>query len=270
MKTFALFNRGFTISILFLGSMLTCGASLAEMSQTDQLSSNVFNFQRKLAENGNAQSQTKVGEMLEAGNGVDKDLKKARHWYELAAKSGYKPAKDRLTFMDIKANGYDQAKDGKWLKSIKTRAAGQDRNSMLLLAQMYRQGIGVKKDFGAAKQLLNILSVAGDMIIDFENKQLNADIKAEQEHQQALQAQRAAQAAQRAAEAKQRAEIERQKKIQADAQAKEAAAKAKAKAASKEETEAEKRKRYEAVMKQLKEKQQRLEQEQKWAEGQKK
>lgn len=269
MKTLALFNRGITISIICLGCMFTSGTSLAETSQTEQLSSNVFNFQLKLAENGNAQSQTKVGEMLEAGNGVDKNLKQARHWYQLAAKSGFKPAKDRLTFLDIKANGYNKAKDSGWLKSIKTKAAGQNRDAMLLLAQMYRLGIGVNKDFGSAKQLLNVLSVAGDMIIDFENAQLNADIKAEQEHKQALQAQRAAQAKQRAEQAKQRAEIERQKKIQADAQAKQAAAKAKADAAAEQETEADKRKRYEAVMKKLKEKQQRLEQEQKWAEGQK-
>jgi hypothetical protein len=126
---------------------------------------------------------------------------------------------------------------------------------MLLLAQMYRQGIGVNKDFGAAKQLLNVLSISGNMIIDFENTQLNANILADKKHQQALEAQRAAQA-------QQRIEAEQQQKIQA-------AAKAKANAATKQETEAEKRKRYEAAMKKLKEQQQLLEQQQKWAEGQK-
>jgi len=255
MKSLALFKQSITITVICLSSMFVSEAANADTSSLGGLSSNVYNFQVKLAKNGNAQSQTKVGEMLEAGNGVGKDLKQARHWYQLAAKSGYKPAQDRLTFMDIKANGYNQAKNGDWLNSIKSQAAGQDRDSMLLLAQMYRQGIGVNKDFGAAKQLLNVLSVSGNMIIDFENAQLNADIKAEQNHKQALEAQQAAQA-------KQRAEAERQKKVQA-------AAKAKADAAAQQETKEEKRKRYEAVMKQLKEKQRLLEEQQKWAEGKK-
>lgn len=262
MKSLALFNRGITLSIICLTWALTAGTNIAEASQTDQLSSNVFNFQLKLAKNGNTQSQTKVGQMFEAGNGVDKDLKQARHWYQLAAKSDYNPAKDRLVFLDIKANGYNQAKNGKWLNNIKTQAAGQDRDAMLLLAQMYRQGIGVKKDFGAAKQLLNVLSVSGNMIIDFENAQLNADIAADKKHQQALEAQRAIQA-------QQRADAERQRKIQAAEQAKQAAAKAKADAAAKQETKEEKRKRYEAAMKELKAQQKLLEQQQKWAEGQK-
>jgi hypothetical protein len=262
MKHWALFKRWTTVSVVCLSCLIISGPGNADTSSLDALSSNVYDFQLKLATNGNVQSQTKVGEMLEAGNGIGKDTKKARHWYQLAAKSGYKPARDRLKFLDIKGRGYNQAKDGDWLKSIKSQAAGQDRDSMLLLAQMYRQGIGVNKDFGAAKQILNVLSVSGNMIIDFENAQLNADIIADKKHQQALEAQRAAQT-------KQRAEAEQQKKIQAAAQAKQAAAKAKADAATKQETEAEKRKRYEAAMEKLKEQQKLLEQEQKWAEGKK-
>jgi len=237
--------------LVVFSSSSVCIVDASELDQ--QLSSNVYNFQVKLAKNGNAQSQTRVGEMLEAGNGVPQDLEQARHWYQLAAKSGSNAAKDRLRFMDIKANGYNKSTDAAWLKKIRQQAAGQDRDAMLLLAQMYRQGIGVNKDYSAAKQLLNVLSVSGNMIIDFENARLNADILADQKRQDAL-------AAQRAAEAKKLAEAQRQQKIQA-------AAKAKAAAAAKQETEAEKRKRYEAVMKQLKEQQKLLEQQQKWAEG---
>lgn len=255
MKNLALFKRSITVTIICLSGFFVSETVDADTSPLGGLSSNVYNFQVKLAKNGNPQSQTKVGEMLEAGNGIGKDLKQARHWYELAAKSGYKPAKDRLTFMDIKANGYKPANDSKWMDNIKTEAAGQDRDSMLLLAQMYRQGIGVKKDYGAAKQLLNVLSVSGNMIIDFENAQLNADIKADKKHEQALEAQRAA-------EEKQRADAERQKKVQA-------AAKAKADAAAQQDSTAEKRKRYEAAMKALKEKQRLLAEQQQWAEGQK-
>jgi TPR repeat protein len=263
MKICTLFKRNITVIVVCLSCFL---ASADVLADTAELSSNLFNFQVKLANNGNVQSQTKVGEMLEAGNGVGKDLKQARHWYQLAAKADYLPAKNRLAYLDIRTQGYNKAKDSAWVESIKTQAAAQDRDSMLLLAQMYRQGVGVDRNYDSAKQLLKVLSVSGNMIIDFENAQLNADIIAEKKHQQALEAQRAAQE-------NKRAEAQRQKKVQAAAQAQQAAEqaqqaadKAKADAAAQQETKEQKRARYDAVMKELKEKQQRLEQQQKWAE----
>jgi hypothetical protein len=267
MKIWMMIKRFNITSILCLGCFLVSGTQLASASDLgDNLTSNVFNFQKKLANSGNAQSQNKLGEMFEAGNGVEKDLEQARHWYQEAAKNGYEPAVNRLTYLDIKTKGFNKEKHSAWVTEIKKQADAKNRDSMLLLAQMYREGIVVDKDLAAAKQILDTLSISGNMSIDNEIVLLDAEIRASKKHEQEL-------AAQREAEAKQRAEAERQQKQQdADkaqqnaAKAQLDAAKAKADAAAKQETAEEKRKRYEAVMKKLKEEQRVLQEQQKWAE----
>lgn len=214
-----------------------------------QLSTNVYDFQLTLAKTGNPQSQTKVGQMLEAGNGVPQDIKQAQHWYQLAAKSGYVPAENRLKFLEMKIHGYNKSKDAAWVNNIIVTAHQRNRDAMLLLAQMYRQGIGVDKNYVIARKILNILNASGGMIIDFENSQLNAAIRSEHKRQQAHATQRAAQEQQHA-KASQQAK-EKQQQV----------------ADSKQESEAEKRKRYEAAMKQHREQQRLIDAQQKWAEG---
>jgi TPR repeat protein len=48
------------------------------------------------AAKGDAQAQFRLGEMLENGQGVDKNLQDAARWYERSAKQGHKGAADRL------------------------------------------------------------------------------------------------------------------------------------------------------------------------------
>jgi len=260
-------KRIFIITTLSLGFFISGSIPLAISSELeDSLTSNVFNFQKKLANSGNAQSQTKLGEMLEAGNGVEKNLEEARHWYQEAANNGYEPAVNRLTYLDIKTSGYNKQKHGAWVTEIKKQAGAGNRDSMLLLAQMYREGIVVDQDLPAAKQLLETLSVSGNMSIDNETVLLDTEIRASKKREQELAARRVEEARQRAEAAKQRAESERQQKQQEAAKAQQDAAKAKAEAATKEETAEEKRKRYEAVMKKIQEEQRILQEQQKWAE----
>lgn len=258
-----------TAATVFIGCYLVFGSQLAT-AQLDNLSSNVFTFQQKLANNGNVHSQTKLGEMLEAGTGVKQDIAQARQWYQKAADAGYKPAKNRLIHLDIKTNGYDASKHADWVASIKADANNKDRDSMLLLAQMYREGMGVKKDFPAAKNILDTLSISGNMSIDNEITLLDAEIRANKKREQELTKENAE--AEKRAEAdrkKQSEEAEKQKQAEAQAAAK-AAAQAKAKAIeaskTKEEIAEEKRKRYEEVMRKLKEEELILKQQQKWAE----
>jgi TPR repeat protein len=51
---------------------------------------------RKAADQGLAVAQTNIGTLYEHGLGVPADRKKARYWYELAAKQGYEVAQNRL------------------------------------------------------------------------------------------------------------------------------------------------------------------------------
>ena len=48
----------------------------------------VFDFQMKLAKKGNAEAQYKVGEMYEAGRGVDANKEEAMKWFTQAADGG--------------------------------------------------------------------------------------------------------------------------------------------------------------------------------------
>ncbi len=263
-------HRTLTTTALFLGCVMVTAMQLANASELDSLTSNVFTFQQKLANNGNVHSQTKLGEMLEAGNGVEQNIDQARQWYKKAADAGYKPAKNRLIHLDIITNGYDAAKYADWVASIKADVKKRDRDSMFLLAQMYREGLGVKKDYTAAKDILDTLSISGNMSIDNEISLLDAEIRASKKHEQ--------QQARERAEAEKRAEAERQKQLeeaeqqkQEDALAKATAqaqtkAKAAAAAKSKEQIAEEKRRHYEEVMRKLKEEELILKQQQKWAE----
>ena len=68
-------------------------------------STSIFRFQSKLADQGNAEAQYKVGEMYEVGKGVPKDNARAREWLEKAANQGHRKAAYRLLLLDIKTQG---------------------------------------------------------------------------------------------------------------------------------------------------------------------
>ena len=231
------------ITVLYLGCYLLSGIAQANSAELDSFSVSVFGFQQKMAKTGNVQSQTKLGEMLEAGNGVEQNLEQARYWYQQAANNGYEPAQNRLIHLDLESTGYDKAKHADWVSKIITQAEAQNRDSMLLLAQMHRKGLGVNKDFAAAKQILEILSVSGNLSIDFEAAQLDADMHGRQQSK----ATPAMQPGERAIKppATEKVQI----------------------TASKEKTDEEKRKSYETVMNKIKEEQRILTEQQIWAEN---
>ena len=62
----------------------------------------VFNFQSKLAQQGNAEAQFKLGEMYEEGLGVEQDDGLAKEWYGKAAAQGHVEATNRLSTYDAR------------------------------------------------------------------------------------------------------------------------------------------------------------------------
>ncbi|MCW8957341.1 MAG: hypothetical protein OQL09_10695, partial [Gammaproteobacteria bacterium] len=95
--------------LLPLTLLATLGMALAMPVQAKDLtkySSSVVEFQMKLARNGNSLAQFKLGSMYETGQGVEKDEKQAREWYQKSAAKGHQAARDRLTFMEVKESGY--------------------------------------------------------------------------------------------------------------------------------------------------------------------
>ena len=190
-------------------------------------SSNVFNFQQKLAINGNVNAQYKLGFMYEVGEGVEADIEQAKHWYKLAAEAGSSQAEQRNTYLTIKEHGYDKAKYAEWLNGIKKDAGQRKPDAVLLLGQLHHQGLGVKKDFKQSLELLNLVNVLGAANVEKEIGVIQRQIKAQKKYSQQKQVKR----------------VENEKHLEVTLDVK-----------------SEKRKKYEAVMQQLRMEQQQIDQ----------
>ena len=59
--------------------------------------SNVYKFQKKMADMGNVKAQYILGEMYEEGRGVKQNANKAITWYTTAQKNGHKKAANSIT-----------------------------------------------------------------------------------------------------------------------------------------------------------------------------
>lgn len=236
---------------LFL-SMIILSANLHAEGLIDQ-SGNVFKFQNTLANNGNVNAQFKLAAMYEEGEGVKKSIEQAKQWYKIAAKGGSKPAEQRENYLRIKEKGFDTANDAKWLDSVIADAEGHDADAVYLLAQLYHEGIGVKKDLEKSLVLFKEIKSRGEANVEREIVSINREIATDrlarqnQKKKNALENQRAQRA--------QSAQIRKQSK-----QVKRAADK-------KQLIQAEKRKKYEAVMLKLKLEQQKIDEQQSLVSG---
>ena len=105
----------------------------------------IFQFQEKLAQGGNTLAQYKLGTLYEFGVSVKPDLEKARVWYKKAAAKGYKPAINRLTYLDVKKSGFDEKKHTAWFEDVLAESESSEANALILLGQMNRHGIAVEK-----------------------------------------------------------------------------------------------------------------------------
>ena len=119
-------------------------------SHAENFDSGIFDFQKKLAEGGNAPAQVKLGNMYENGRGVKADRDEALKWYKKAAAQNYKPAKNHITWLEIKTSGFKTAHKA-WFKELNADANGGDGDAMMILAGMYEKGIGVKKNLEKAQ-----------------------------------------------------------------------------------------------------------------------
>lgn len=153
------------IFFIFLSLLLPINTYAGEVNGH---SSNVFKFQEKLANKGNARAQYKLACMYENGVGIERDIKQAKHWYSMASDAGVKAASDRMTYLSIKQQGYDKARDAEWLDGIKKDAKTSKGDAMFLLAQLYREGIGVKKDLAKSLSILDQVSLLGAADVEDE------------------------------------------------------------------------------------------------------
>ena len=100
---------------------------------------------RELAEAGDAEAQTELGERYEHGRGVAQDDRAAVSWFRRAAEQGHLPGQAALGFMYATGRGVaqDHAEAVRWFR----RAADQgNARSQYNLGTSYRDGRGVVQD----------------------------------------------------------------------------------------------------------------------------
>ncbi len=162
---------------------LTCLLLHTSITKADEGSFGyrVFKMQEKQANKGNSLAQFKLGTFYEFGISVKPDTNEAIKWYKKSAQKKNKAAIDRLTYLDIKQNGYKKSTHSKWLNKSINGAKFADANNMIVLGQLYHYGLGVKTDLKKALSFLQKASSVGHAEIQSEiniiNKKLNPEVK---------------------------------------------------------------------------------------------
>jgi len=166
-------------------------------------SSGVFKYQLKMARNGHANSQYKLGVMYATGRGPAKDMLAAQGWLKKSAAQGHLPAKNYLVYLEILENGYDSNKHASWLKQLQIFASNKGSEAALLLGDMYKNGTGVKRDIRLARDYYkqaysqgfssaeSRLEVVNNLLAEEQEKRLLAIKQKEVREKQQLEKQKA-------------------------------------------------------------------------------
>ncbi len=164
-------------------TIFVCTLVLAPLSSSgaakNTFGQQIFNLQKKQAEKGNTLAQFKLGTFYEYGISVEKNSAVAKIWYIKAAKKKYTPAQDRLTYLDIKERGYNEYAHAEWFKKVSNKAKKEKANSLIILGQMYHNGIIVKKNLPMAFNFLRRASLKSHAEIDGEIAEVRSKIEAE-------------------------------------------------------------------------------------------
>jgi hypothetical protein len=115
----------------------------------------------KLAGDGNADAQFKLGLIYANGQGVDKDDKQAVDWFEKAAQQGHREAQTKLGFMYATGKGVTQNDSSAVYWCYKAAEQG-DAIAQYNLGQMYAKGQGVAKDSNLAFSWFSKAAAQGD------------------------------------------------------------------------------------------------------------
>ena len=233
-------------------------------------SSSIFKFQQRLADKGNVSAQYKLATMYERGDGVVASIDQAKHWYKRAASAGSKSAEYRGTYLEVKEQGYQQAKHGDWLNSVISDSNAHNGDAMLLHGQLYCEGLGVNKDLYKSLKLLQEVKILGVADVDAQIADIEAEIqvakKAELARNELARKKKSEAANVQLTKAepaiKKESELVNALPSKAELAATEEAELAKAKLIK-----AEKRRKYEAVMLKLKQEQALIDGQQAWSTG---
>jgi DnaJ-like protein/Sel1 repeat-containing protein len=118
---------------------------------TDMISEVDLQQLKRLAAQGGALAQTKLGQLYESGRrGVPQDYEKARKYYEVAAAQGHAWAQTQLGQLYVDGRGVPQdfKKARQWWEQAATQGVSQAQYN---LGQLYANGKGVPQDYKTAR-----------------------------------------------------------------------------------------------------------------------
>lgn len=134
----------------------------------------VFDFQMKLAKKGNAEAQFKVGEMYEAGRGVEKNMTEAKRWINMAAAQGNKAAGYNLLYKDLEKNGVTKENKAQ-LADLQNAAGSGDGYAQYYVGLMHSRGVGVNKNSEKALDWLGKATLVGVTAAETEIARVNVE-----------------------------------------------------------------------------------------------
>ena len=134
----------------------------------------IFDSQMKLAKQGNAEAQFKVGEMYEAGFGVEQDTREAKYWITRAANQNHEIARFKLLYWDMEAKGLNAENKIK-VNELNTKAKQGNAQAQYYLGKMYAYGVGIKKNPDVAIGWLNKAASKGVLEAELELASLKED-----------------------------------------------------------------------------------------------
>jgi TPR repeat protein len=155
-------GRATGIRVLVL--VLIISMSLAPLAvQADYL----FDYQMKLAKQGHAEAQFKVGEMYETGFGVEQDNREAKYWITRSANQNNEMARFKLLYWVMKTKGLNGENKTK-VEELNAKAKQGNAHAQYYLGKMYAHGVGIKKNPDVAIDWLNKAALVGVLEAELE------------------------------------------------------------------------------------------------------
>ena len=136
----------------------------------------VFDFQKTLAQNGNAEAQLMVGEMYEQGRGVEKNMEQAITWISKAAEQGNKAASYKLLYYDLEKNSLIEGNKARLDRLVSAANAG-DGHAQYYIGLMHSRGVGMRKNNTQALNWLSKASLHGITAAEDEIMRIKQPVK---------------------------------------------------------------------------------------------
>ena len=174
-----LFTKSNQLSTLYFCGLLSL--LFTTLVVAADLDSRIFECQQKLAIAGKFNAQYKLAFMYEKGRGIKNNQNKAIEWYMKAAANDHNAAKHRLVYLEIKKSGFKPIHVN-WINRLKVEAEEGDAEINFLLAEIYKNGIGVKQDIKRARDYYQTSTLKGNVNAESRLFYIDQEITKQREH----------------------------------------------------------------------------------------